>query len=290
MSATSDIGAARAERRRIATLALLLTPASLIIAIVVVIPVLWLCGLSFVVDGALSLDHYRRILTEPAYQSVFEQTLEVTATVTVLSVLLGYPLAYCISQLSRRAAAIALVLVIMPFWTAVLVRTYAWLVLLQRRGIINQTLIDLGWIEQPLRIVYNFTGTVIGILHVMLPFLVLPLYASMKAIDRDLMRSAAVLGAPPTYAFWTVFFPLSLPGLITGIMLVCILCLGFYVTPQILGGGKIIMVSMKIEQNITSYSDWGAASSLAVLLLAFVVLLYLALRLLARALGAGRVA
>jgi putative spermidine/putrescine transport system permease protein len=262
---------ARRERRRILGLSL---PATAIITVIVFLPTLWLFGLSFVEGEALSLAHYQRMIDSTAYFKIFRQTFEISIVVTVLCVLLGYPLAYLMSQLPRRTANPCLVLVFIPFWTSLLVRTYAWLVLLQRKGLINSWLIDLGVIETPIRLVHNSTGTVIGMLHIMLPFLILPTYNALKSIDRNYMLAAANLGASPVRAFWTVFFPLSLPGVIAGSLLVFILCLGFYVTPALLGGGKVTMVSMQIQQNAALYFDWGAASALGVVLLAVTLLLF----------------
>jgi putative spermidine/putrescine transport system permease protein/spermidine/putrescine transport system permease protein len=167
-----------------------------------------------------------------------------------------------------------MIFVLIPFWTSLLVRTYAWLVLLQRRGLINETLQDWGLIDAPLRLVHNYTGTVIGMLHIMLPFMILPLYAALRAVDANYMRAASNLGASPVRAFWTVFFPLSLPGVIAGSLLVFILSLGFYVTPALLGGGRVMMVSMKIQQNAGLYFDWGAASALGVVLLAITFVIF----------------
>jgi putative spermidine/putrescine transport system permease protein/spermidine/putrescine transport system permease protein len=176
----------------------------------------------------------------------------------------------------------------MPFWTSILVRTYAWLVLLQRQGLINKWAMQLGLWDQPVTLVYNWTGTLLGMVHIMLPFLILPLYGSMRAIDRDYLKAAANLGAAPTRAFWLVFLPLSLPGLFAGALIVFILCLGFYVTPAILGGGKVIMVANRIANDIEIFFNWGAASALGVVLLVLTgIVLYLATRLvrLDRALG-----
>src|SRR5262249_26323349 len=160
---------------------------------------------------------------------------------------------------------------ILPFWTSLIVRTYAWMVLLQRRGVVNESLLNLGIVEQPLSFVYNMTGVTIGMLHIMLPFMILPLYASMRGADMELMRAAANLGASPVYAFWRVFFPLSRSGLIAGIVLVFTISLGFYVTPELMGGGRVVMVSMLVQRNVEIYSQWGAASSVAVILLVFVL-------------------
>ena len=256
---------ADAARER-AVLAALASPAFLILGGLLFIPAGWLFWLSFYDETGLSLANYRRMVTEPAYLSVFEVTLELSLLVTVLAVCLGYPLAYMIAKLPSRAATICLTLVLVPFWTALLVRTYAWLVLLQRRGILNTLLLKWGLIDQPLALVHNFTGTAIGMLHIMIPFLVLPVYANMRALDRDYVRAAASLGATPAGAFWRVYLPLTFPGLAAGTVMVFVICLGFYVTPQFLGGGRVTTVSMKIQQNVTTYVDWGAASALGVVL------------------------
>ena len=153
--------------------------------------------------------------------------------------------------------------------------------LLQRKGLVNEWAMGLGLWEEPLKLVHNFNGNLIGMVHIMLPFLVLPLYGSMRAIDRDYLKAAANLGASPAAAFWQVFFPLSLPGLFAGALIVFVLCLGFFVTPAVLGGGKVIMVSMRIATNIEVFFNWGAASALGVVLLALTLLvLFVASRLL----------
>jgi putative spermidine/putrescine transport system permease protein len=243
-------------------------PGVVVIFVALVLPVGLMMYLSFVgSDGSLSLENYRRIWESPIYGKVFSITFTVAFATTAIVVLVGYPLAYFLSQLSDRAASIAMIGVLMPFWTAVLVRTYAWLILLQDRGIINDTLIHLGVITEPLHLANNLTGTLIGMSHVMLPFLVLPLYASMKSIDPNLMSAASNLGARPSRAFWDVFFPLSMPGLLSGALIVFVLCLGFYVTPAVLGGGRVIMIAMRIAANVSTYSNWGAASSLGMVLI-----------------------
>jgi putative spermidine/putrescine transport system permease protein len=248
-------------------------PALFLVSLVVFIPVGWLFWLSVIDGGELSLAHYRRI-ADATHFRIFYVTFEISILVTVLALLLGYPLAYLMSQLPPRWAGLCMIFVLIPFWTSLLVRTYAWLVLLQRRGLVNQTLQDWGLIDAPLRLVHNYTGTVIGMLHIMLPFMILPLYAALRSVDANYMRAASNLGASPVRAFWTVFFPLSLPGVIAGSLLVFILSLGFYVTPALLGGGRVMMVSMKIQQNAGLYFDWGAASALGVVLLAVTFVIF----------------
>lgn len=256
----------RAGRAEQLALTALSAPGLLLIGIVALAPIAWLFWLSFQGKTGFTLEHYQRLLHE-SYTLTLQTTFELSFLVTGICVLLGYPLAYLITQVRPRLAALMMLLVLFPIWTSLLVRCYAWLVLLQRRGVVNTWLQDAGLIETPLRLMHNFTGTTIGMVHIMLPFMVLPLYASMRAINRDYMRAASNLGASPVRAFWQVFVPLSLPGLFAGIVIVFVLCLGFYVTPALLGGGRVFMWSMQIERNVTYYADWGAASALGVVLL-----------------------
>ena len=257
-------------------------PAFVLVLITMVLPVAWLFWLSFLADnGSFSLEHYRRLIEQPSYARTFVVTFEVSLLTTAICILLGYPLAYVLSQLPRRAANLCLVAVMLPFWTSLLVRTYAWLVLLQRSGLINTWGMKLGLWTEPLPLVHNLTGTMIGMVHIMLPFLVLPVLGAMRSIDKDYLKAAANLGAGPVRAFWAVFFPLSMPGLIAGALIVFILCLGFYVTPAVLGGGKVIMVANAIANDIELFFNWGAASALGVVLLALTLaFLYVASRVL----------
>ncbi len=256
---------ARYERLRLLGLGV---PALLLVAVTMVIPVAWLFWLSlFGDDGTLSLVNYRRLVVQPSYVRILLATFEISALTTAICAVLGYALAYLLSQMSPRRAALCMVGVLMPFWTSILVRTYAWLVLLQRDGLVNVWGMRLGLWHTPLALVYNFQGTVIGLVHIMLPFLVLPLYGSMRAIDRDYLKAAAGLGGGPRQVFWRVFLPLSRPGLYAGTSIVFILCLGSYVTPAVLGGGKVIMAANAVANDIDLFYNWGAASALGVVLL-----------------------
>lgn len=256
------------ERRERLTFLGLSMPAVLAILIVVFLPIFWLSSLSFYnAAGEWSMENYARIFESALYRRTFVVTFQISIVVTVICVFLGYPLCYWLTKMPNRTAAILMVFVLVPFWTSVLVRTYAWLVLLQRKGIINSSLMSAGIIDEPLQLAHNLTGSIIGMVHIMLPFLILPLYATMRNIDTDLVRAAVGLGSSPRGAFWRVFFPMSLPGLFAGIVLVFILSLGFYVTPALLGGGRVQMLAQRIESTITVYSNWGAASALGVVLL-----------------------
>ena len=271
----------RDERKERLVLLGLSGPALLLLTVIMILPVAWLLGLSFIGDdGHFTLEHYQRMLDQPSFRRIFLTTFKVSLITTLLCVLAGYPLAYLIAQLPERAASLCLIAVLIPFWISVLVRTYAWLVLLQRQGLINQWGIAMGWWSEPLALVHNLTGTLIGMVHIMLPFLILPLLGAMRSIDMNLIRAASILGASPARAFRTVFLPLSLPGLVAGSVIVFILCLGFYITPAVLGGGKVIMVSNQIANDIEMFFNWGAASALGVVLLVMTLtLLWLASRL-----------
>jgi len=266
-------------------------PYLVLVGTMIIIPIGWLFFLSFIGrDGSFSFENYERMLNSRAYFRIFMTTFKISMLTTLFCALLGYPLAYFMSQISRKWASICMIGVLIPFWTSLLVRTYAWLVLLQKKGLVNDIAIDLGLIAEPIKFVHNTSGTLIGMVHIMLPFLILPLYANMRAIDSHCIKAASSLGATPTRAFWTVFFPLSIPGLLAGLLIVFVLCLGFYVTPAVLGGGKVIMAAMKISSNIELYFSWGAASALGVVLLVVtMIILFIASKLVSLdQLGQGR--
>jgi len=261
----------RRERRFFLGLA---QPAILTIMIVVFVPIFWLSSLSLLDGGNnLTIENYQRIFQSDLYIRTFIITFEITLSVTAICILLGYPLCYWISRVPPKVAGILLIFVLFPFWTSVLVRTYAWLVILQRHGIINETLVWLGLIDAPLQLSHNLLGSIIGMVHIMLPFFILPLYASMRAIDGNLVKAAIGLGSTPRQAFWRIFFPMTMPGLFAGTVLVFILSLGFYVTPALLGGGRVQMLAQRIESTIMIYTNWGAASALGVVLLAIALVL-----------------
>jgi putative spermidine/putrescine transport system permease protein len=274
MRATPDISAKHQRREQALMLALTL-PALLVILSLVVLPVAWLAWQSIYHNG-FTLEHYRRIFSEAIYWRSFALTFEISLLVTLLALVLGYPIAFAASSARRGWSIVILALVVLPFWTSVLVRTYAWLALLQRNGVINHLLEDLGLIHEPLALVHNAFGTVVATLHILLPFMVLPLYATMQKMPRDLLQAGASLGANPALVFWKVFLPLSLPGVLAGSTLVFVLSLGFYITPELLGGGRTIMVSMLVSRNVELYDQWGAASAVGMVLLAAVGLIFFA--------------
>jgi putative spermidine/putrescine transport system permease protein len=263
------------ERRERLTLLALALPAVAVVFLLLAIPLAQLFWESFIDPntGSMSLINYTRMLSDPGYAQTFGRTFMTSAVVTVLCVIIGYPIAFLAAISGQRTALLILVMVLIPFWTSVLVRTYAWLVLLQRSGLINQGLMAIGFVDQPLALVNNLTGTIIAMVHVMLPFVVLTLYGSLKQIPEDLGRAAASLGAKPGRAFVQIILPLSTPGLIAGAVFVFVLSLGFYITPELMGGGRTIMVAMLVQRNIDIYSQFGAASAVAIVLLVLTLLI-----------------
>jgi putative spermidine/putrescine transport system permease protein len=208
------------------------------------------------------------------YVDVLLRTVGISATVTLLCLLLGFPVALLLTQVRDRTADWLMVLVLLPFWTSLLVRTAAWVVLLQREGIVNGALMRLGLIAEPLTLIYNRTGVLVAMTHVLLPFMVLPLYSVLKGIPPHYMRAAASLGAPPPTAFVRVFLPIAAPGIAAGSLMVFILALGYYITPALVGGGADQMLSYFVATYTTDTGNWGLAAALGLLMLGTTLLLY----------------
>jgi ABC-type spermidine/putrescine transport system permease subunit I len=246
-----------------------------IVALCVLIPCAWLFYLSaFGADGSLSLENYERIASGASYPRIFMTTFQISLATVVACVLIGVPFTTFINGLPPKIAVFFLAAVLLPFWTSLLVRAYAWLVLLQRNGLINSALIGLGITDEPLNLAFNWFSTVLGMTHIMLPIFILPVLGAMRNIDRGLIRAAASMGATRGYTYRKVFLPLAAPGIAAGAILVFVMSLGFYVTPAILGGGNVHVISMRIARSLSNYSNWGAASALGVLLLIFTAALF----------------
>lgn len=260
-------------RRQVALFGLLL-PALLLLLILFVYPIVRLLVTSVYDQGTFTLEHYQRIARVDVYLRVMRTTFTIALQVTAICLILGYPLAYFLSTLQARTARLLLILVLIPFWTSILVRTYAWMVLLQRQGVINRWLIELGLIDEPLRMMYNRIGVLVGMVHVLLPFMVLPAFAVMRGIDRDLIRAAQNLGATPPQAFLRIFLPLSLPGVAAGSLLVFILALGFFITPALMGGRTDIMIAQLMEDQIRTQLNFPFAAALGTVLLAVTLVIF----------------
>lgn len=209
-----------------------------------------------------------------AYQQIFLRTFVISLGVTLFCLAFGFPLAYWLSTMPERRANLFMILVLIPFWTSVLVRVAAWMVLLQSEGLVNKTLIALHLTDTPLELLFNRTGTYIAMTHILLPFMILPLYSVMKSIPPTYMRAAVSLGSHPFAAFWRVYVPQTYPGVGAGSLLVFILALGYYITPALLGGANEQMVSYYVAYFINVTINWGMACALGALLLAATLVLY----------------
>jgi len=263
------IAALRARRER--ALAALGLPALLLLALLFAFPVLRLLGLSL--EGG-SLGWYGKALGEGLYLEVFWITFRIAALVTLLALLLGYPLAYFLATTTRFWTTLGFIFVILPLWTSILVRTYAWMVLLGRNGVVNRILLDLGLVREPLPLLYNELGVVIGMVHVLIPYMVLPIYSALKRLDPSLAQAAEGLGAPASRIFLRIVLPLTLDGVFAGAILVFVLSLGFFITPALLGGGRVIMIAVLIEQQVRETLDWSFAGALSAVLLVATVAIY----------------
>jgi len=210
------------------------------------------------------------------YVSLFGRTLALSLAITAMTFLLGFPIAYYLSILPMRHANLLMIAVLLPFWTSLLVRTSAWVVLLQQQGVINEMLVSIGIISDAnrLSLMYNQTGTIIAMTHILLPFMVLPLYSVMRTIPPSYMRAAKSLGATPTTAFRRVYFPQTLPGIGAGGVLVFIISIGYYITPALVGGQSGRMISNEIARHIQQSLNWGLAAALGSMLLVGVLVLY----------------
>ncbi|MEJ8475611.1 ABC transporter permease [Roseibium algae] len=213
---------------------------------------------------------------EQIYLLLFGRTLMLSIAITLACLLLGYPIAFLLAQLPLRTSNLLMILVLLPFWTSLLVRTSAWKVLLQQQGVINDFLVWIGLIADANRLVMinNQTGTIIAMTHILLPFMILPLYSVMKTISPTYVRAAKSLGATDFRAFWKVYFPQSVPGIGAGAVLVFILSIGYYITPELVGGTSGIFISNRIAYHISSSLNWGLAAALGTMLLAAVMILF----------------
>lgn len=248
----------------------LILPAFLLMTLFYVVPIVQVLAISFL-EPEPGLGNYERLLTLGSVQRVIGTTLRICLITTAVSLLLGYALAYVISRASERAQMWWLLGVLVPLWISVLVRAFAWVTLLRRQGLINNGLMATGLIDEPLALVWNELGIVIGMVHYMVPYAVLPMLASMREMDPRLLAAARGLGAKRSEVFRRIFLPLSAPGLIAAAVLVFIFSLGFYITPAILGGGKTLMAAEWIKIQILDLLRWGLGAMMATVLVVAVL-------------------
>jgi len=263
----------RAARRPSSQLVWLL-PAAAFLAVFFVYPLAGVVARSF--GGApLGLGHYARAVQQPVYLWVVLNTFGISASVAAICLVLGYPVAYVLARVPGRVLRVLIIFIVVPYFTGSLVRTYAWMVLLGREGVVNQLLLRVGLTERPLPLMYNRFGVLVGMSYVLLPYMVLALYGVMKGIDSGLVRAARSLGATGPQAFYRVYLPLTLPGIGGGSLLVFILSLGFFITPALMGSPRETMIAMVIENQVGVVLNWGFASALAMVLLICTVLGFL---------------
>jgi mannopine transport system permease protein len=265
-SAFNDRGSIRNYSFRQAMI--LAGPLALILIVFYLYPLIRLFPDSLIVEGQISLERYKHFFEEPVYSLILFRTLKISIYVTVLCFLIGYPVAYFLAGLkNKRTHNLCMLCILLPFFTSILVRSYAWIVLFQRKGVINSFLQSIGLADEPLRILYTEFAVLNGMVHVLLPFMILPIYSLLKNFDRSLLRAARNLGANSIKAFILITFPLSLPGVAAGAIFTFILGLGFYITPALLGGPNTLMMATLIGQTVNVAFNLEFAGVIAVILL-----------------------
>lgn len=245
-------------------------PAVALVVVILIAPVVLLLTRSFW-DPDFTLKHYTELFADRTSRTVLERTLMMSVIVTGVTLLLAYPYAAVMTMVTRRVRAVMLALVLLPFWTSLMARTFAWLILLQEDGPVSALLGVVGFSHVTLA--GTATGVIVGMTQVLLPFMVLPLYSVFSQIDLHLVSAAKSLGAHPAVAFATVYLPLSLPGVFAGVTLVFILALGFYVTPALLGTPKESMIAQVIDIKVTRLLDFAAGGALSLVLVTIILVL-----------------
>lgn len=248
-------------------------PALILLLIFFVMPVLALL-LRSVLEPQPGLQNYAELFATSTYARVLFNTFLVAGVVTLVSLLLGYPVAWLLAILPQRLAQIVFAIVLLSMWTNLLARTYAWMVLLQRTGVINRFLLNMGIISEPLPLINNLAGVTIGMIYIMLPFIILPLHATLRAIDPAILQAASLCGASRWQAFTRVLLPLSASGAVAGGLMVFVMSLGYYVTPALLGGTANMMLAEMIAQLVQSLLNWGLGGAAAFVLLSVTLALY----------------
>lgn len=283
-SAAPPIGPPSGKHKRLNFWVVVGAPALLFLLIAFVAPMVAVVLKSF--DSPTPGAFYLSLLQEPIYQRQLVRTVVVSLAVTLLCIVVGYPYAYVMARSGPRLSRFLMALLMVSFWTSLLVRTFAWGVILNDTGLINTLLLDAGIIDQPLHLIRNLFGVMVGMVHVQAPLFILTAYAQIRGLNPELEVAAQSLGARPLVAFWKVTFPLSLPGIAAGSVLVFVLNLGFYLTPQLLGGTGDVMIAQSIVLEVQRYLEPGMGAALGV---ALIVLVLLALGIASRFVGIGKI-
>lgn len=266
--AGAPVAAAPSRRGRLSpgTSMLMLAPLVLLLGWTFFLPILRLL-LTSITEPTLNVANYARLVTEPLYIQVILRTIWIAFACTVLALLLGYPVAALMARPGSRMTTIATVCVLVPLWTSALVRSYAWIILLERSGVINGSLMGVGLITKPLTMLYTEGAVLMAMTHVLLPFMVLPIYTALQSQSQDLPRAAQNLGAGRIRVFLSITLPLSLPGVFAGCLLVFVMSLGFYITPALVGGPRTLMIATLIGQQATELLNWPFAGAISCVLL-----------------------
>ncbi|MGH0360283.1 ABC transporter permease [Sinorhizobium meliloti] len=276
MVSQSETGSGRpyspAQVRRLTDFDLTL-PALGLLILFFVLPVAMLLTRS-VTEPVPGLGNYAELLGSSTYLRIFANTFIVSSLVTLVSLLIGFPVAWALAIMPSRAASIVFAILLLSMWTNLLARTYAWMVLLQRTGVINKMLLGMGLIDTPLPLVNNLTGVTIGMTYIMLPFIILPLYGVIRKIDPAILQAAALCGANRWQSLVRVLLPLAMPGMAAGALMVFVMSLGYFVTPALLGGTSNMMLAELIAQFVQSLVNWGMGGAAALVLLVVTLALY----------------
>ncbi|MDH4607165.1 ABC transporter permease [Pseudomonas sp. BN102] len=257
---------------------LLLIPLPLLLVVFYLLPFLGVVGWSFTLPEP-GIEQYQRIATDPAIHDMLWRTLRLCLTVSSLALIIGYLLAYCWVFSPPFWQRMVEICIFIPFWISVLVRAFGWLIALRGNGVLNGGLMGLGLIDSPLQLTRNETGVVIGMLHFMVPYALFPLLSSMRQLDQRVLLASRGLGAGAFRTFWQVLLPQTLPGLLGAFIMVFVFCLGFFITPVLLGGGQTVMIAEYVFLQMFQTSNWGLGAALSVVLLALVsALIWLLLR------------
>lgn len=280
MTSSAAQGRGAERRRALGARFIFLGPGLFYVTLFMAIPMVLVLSYAFLTRGRFggvqmefTLENFSRVM-DSVYLSVIGNSILIATITTILALLIGYPTAYAISRLPRKWRNIVLVMVVLPFWTNFLIRTYAWIVLLNTEGPLNKGLMAVGILDQPLELLYTRGAVIAGLLYAYLPLMILPIYASVERLDKSLIEAATNLGASRIRAFFTVTLPLTLPGTMIGAIFVFVPSLGNFIVPELLGGGKTVMIGNLIRDQFLKSRDWPFGAVLALIMVALLVLLF----------------
>lgn len=246
---------------------LMILPALAVLIIFYFYPILKLIPKSFIDSEGFTLSYFSRVFTDTLYRETLLRTLRIALLSSVVNLLLGYPVAYMLSRAKARTAGIIMGCILISFWTSLLVRVYSWMVILQKTGLLSKFLVWIGILQEPRSFMYTDFAVLLGMSNILLPYMILPIYSVLKGVDRNLPIAAMSLGATPAIAFWKITLPMSMPGVMSGVLLVFIQSLGFYIIPIMLGGPQVMMITSLIDNQMFKFMNWNFGAALGMILL-----------------------